>query len=87
MKHLRIQIKKNPKFLNIGILANFEKDYLDLFTIVKQIEKKIGRIKSKRNDPRVIDIDIIDFDNLIKNKKIDLTSPKVPYKKFCLVPY
>ena len=79
--------KKNPKFLNIGILANFEKDYLDLFTIVKQIEKKIGRIKSKRNDPRVIDIDIIDFDNLIKKtKKLILPHPKCHIRNFVLFP-
>ena len=79
--------KKNPKFLNIGILANFEKDYLDLFKIIKLIEKKIGRIKSKRNDPRIIDIDIIDFDNLIKKtKKLTLPHPKCHVRNFVLFP-
>jgi 2-amino-4-hydroxy-6-hydroxymethyldihydropteridine diphosphokinase len=36
---------------------------------IKLIEKKLGRIKTKKNDPRIIDIDIIDFKGEIKNTK------------------
>ena len=55
-----------PKFLNVGILANYNSDYLDLLKEIKLIEKKLGRLKSKKNNPRIIDIDIIDFKGLIK---------------------
>ena len=50
-----------PKFLNIGVSAKFDKEVLELLRLTKLIEKKIGRMKTKKNDPRVIDIDIIDF--------------------------
>ena len=43
-----------PKFLNIGILANFERDFFKLLNVIRLIEKKIGRIKTKKNEPRVI---------------------------------
>jgi 2-amino-4-hydroxy-6-hydroxymethyldihydropteridine diphosphokinase len=61
-----------PKFLNIGILGTFDKNYKELLKIIKIIEKKIGRVKSKKNDPRVCDIDIIDFNGDIIISKISL---------------
>ena len=41
------------------------------------MKKKIGRIKTKKNDPRVCDIDIIDFKGLI----IDKDDLKIPHEK------
>ena len=38
-----------PKFLNIGLLISYKKGYLDLFKNIKNIEKKLGRIKTKKN--------------------------------------
>ncbi len=76
-----------PKFLNIGVLSVFEKDYSNLLKIINLIEKKIGRVKTKKNDPRVIDIDIIDFDGLIKiTKNITLPHPKSHLRNFVLYP-
>ena len=37
-----------PKFLNVGISINFDNDCLDLLKIINLIEKKIGRIKTKK---------------------------------------
>ena len=69
--------QKFPSFLNVGISANYENDEIKLIKEINLIEKKIGRIRSKKNDPRVCDIDIIDFNGLIINKD-DL---KIPHKK------
>ena len=52
---------KHPRFLNVGAIAEFKGDHNKLMQITKLIEKKIGRIKTIKNNPRVIDIDIIDF--------------------------
>ena len=77
-----------PKFLNIGIYANFDRSHFDLLREINLIEKKIGRIKTKRNDPRVIDIDIVDFKGLIKKdlKKLILPHPKSHMRNFVLYP-
>ena len=69
--------KKLPYFLNIGLTASYKNDESQLFKIIKQIENKIGRNKSKKNDPRVCDIDIIDFNTLV----IDKNNLKIPHKK------
>ena len=76
-----------PKFLNVGIIIDFHKNYLDLLNEIKKIEKKLGRIKTAKNDPRIIDIDIIDFNGEIKNtKKLILPHPKCHIRNFVLYP-
>ena len=79
--------KKLPKFANIGILAEYSFDYTKLIKEILLIEKKIGRIKSKKNDPRVCDIDIIDFNGLVKNGKLlKLPHPRSHIRNFVLYP-
>ena len=76
-----------PKFLNVGLIVNYKNNYFDLFKKIKFIEKKLGRIKAKKNDPRIIDIDIIDFKNEIKNtKELILPHPKCHLRNFVLFP-
>tara|TARA_B100001057_G_scaffold482259_1_gene557328 strand:- start:971 stop:1486 length:516 start_codon:yes stop_codon:yes gene_type:complete len=76
-----------PKFLNVGLLIEYNNKQLSLFKIIKQIEKKLGRIKTKKNDPRVIDIDIIDFKGEIKNtKELILPHPRCHLRNFVLYP-
>ena len=76
-----------PNFLNVGLIANCKNNYFDLFKKIKLIEKKLGRIKTKKNDPRIIDIDIIDFKNEIKNtKELILPHPKCHLRNFVLFP-
>ena len=79
--------KNFPKFLNVGILTSFKSDHIKLLKVTKLIEKKIGRIKTKKNDPRVIDIDIIDFNGQIEESKIiNLPHPKSHLRNFVLYP-
>ena len=79
--------KNLPKFANIGLLAEYDFDYTKLIKEISLIEKKIGRVKSKKNDPRVCDIDIIDFNGLIKtNKLLKLPHPRSHSRNFVLYP-
>jgi|TARA_B110001452_G_scaffold94453_1_gene78031 2-amino-4-hydroxy-6-hydroxymethyldihydropteridine diphosphokinase len=79
--------KKYPKFANIGVLVESKYNYLELFKKIKLIEKKMGRIKSKKNDPRVCDIDIIDFMSMsVKTKNLQLPHPRCHLRNFVLYP-
>ena len=76
-----------PKFLNVGLISEYSNKKLILFKKIKQIEKKLGRIKTKKNYPRVIDIDIIDFKGEIKKtKELILPHPKCHLRNFVLYP-
>ena len=79
--------KKLPRFANIGILAEYSFDYTKLIREIFLIERKIGRIRSKKNDPRVCDIDIIDFNGLVKKDKLlKLPHPRSHIRNFVLYP-
>ena len=79
--------KKNPFFLNVGVSVNYDFDEVCLINQLSLIEKKIGRIKSKQDGPRVCDIDIIDFNGLIiKNKSLKIPHEKCHLRNFVLYP-
>ena len=69
--------KKLPNFLNVGVSGTFNKSAKELRKIISIIEMKIGRIKTKKNDPRVCDIDIIDFNG----ENLDTKNLTIPHKK------
>ncbi len=79
--------QKFPKFINIGMMVDYDKNFFDLLNKIKFIEKKLGRINSKKNSPRIIDIDIIDFKSEIKNSNdLILPHPKCHLRNFVLYP-
>ena len=79
--------RKLPFFLNVGVLGDYNKSYLELINTIKKIEKKIGRIKTKKNGPRVSDIDIIDFNNkVINSNNISIPHKKCHIRNFVLFP-
>jgi 2-amino-4-hydroxy-6-hydroxymethyldihydropteridine diphosphokinase len=79
--------KSFPKFLNVGIIIDYKNSYFDLLKEIKIIEKKLGRIQTIKNDPRIIDIDIIDFKSEIKNTdRLILPHPKCHLRNFVLYP-
>ena len=79
--------KNFPKYLNVGLFVEYKSKFIGLFNIIKLIEKKLGRIKTKKNDPRVIDIDIIDFKGEIKKtNELILPHPRCHLRNFVLFP-
>ena len=79
--------KDLPKFVNLGLMVEYNFSYCRLLKKISIIESKIGRIKSKKNDPRVCDIDIIDFNGLIKkNSTLELPHPRCYNRNFVLYP-
>ena len=79
--------KKNPKFLNIGVevLCNDKPEYL--IKKFNKIEKKLQRIRGKKNQPRTCDVDLIDYDGKILNSKnLILPHPKAHLRNFVLFP-
>ena len=79
--------KRLPKFANIGLVADSNYSIKKLFKQIILIEKKIGRIKTKKNDPRECDIDIIDFNGCVKvEKTLILPHPRSHIRNFVLYP-
>ncbi len=80
---------KNPKFLNLVIKANTSLNINELFKLCIIIEKSLGRLRNKKNEPRTCDIDIIDFNSKVINDfKNDLFLPhkSMHLRNFVLIP-
>ena len=76
-----------PKFLNVGLIIEYKTDFISLLNEINLIEKKLGRIKTEKNNPRIIDIDIIDFKGLIRGtNNLTLPHPKCHLRNFVLYP-
>ena len=79
--------KSNPKFVNIMLKGKTILEPIALLERLKKIEKKIGRIRKNKNEPRVCDIDIIDFNRiLLKKKNLQLPHPRLHERNFVLFP-
>ena len=77
---------KNPKFLNVVLEIETNLRPLSLLDLCKNIEKSLGRKKSKKNSPRVCDIDILDYDKRNENNGINLPHPRLHQRNFVLIP-
>ena len=70
-----------PEFINFVLFIETRLNLKKLFLKIKNVERQVGRIKSKRNFPRVCDIDIIDFNGQIIQKKIGNNKINLPHKR------
>ena len=78
-----------PKFINIIIKIKTKLSPLNLLKICHSIESSLGRKRSKKNAPRTCDIDIIDYNQEILNKKsskLVLPHPRMSKRNFVLLP-
>ena len=76
--------KKDPKFINIVISVKTNLPIVDLMSVLLFIEEKLERRRSKKNEPRTCDIDIIDFNNQVLNFHYSNLSLAVPHKKLSI---
>jgi 2-amino-4-hydroxy-6-hydroxymethyldihydropteridine diphosphokinase len=76
-----------PRFLNLVARIQTRLAPLELLTLVKGIEAKLGRTKDKPNAPRPLDIDILFYgDQVIKNRQLTVPHPRLTERAFVLVP-
>ena len=77
----------DPKFINVAAAVKYNKKPLDLLNMITFIESKLGRVRKVKNQPRICDIDIIDFKGIIMNKeKLILPHKNMHNRNFVLLP-
>ena len=82
---------KDPEFVNTVISVESRFHVRKLLDIILKVEKKFGRVRSKKNAPRVLDIDIIDFHSRNINNLRNCSDLIVPHSRvadrlFVLIP-
>jgi len=75
------------KFLNAALKIKTNRSPLMLLKSLKIIEKELGRKKTVRYGPRVIDLDILFYGNKIINRKeLRVPHPKIFEREFVIKP-
>jgi len=76
-----------PKFLNAALKIRTELSPLKLLKNLKKIEKELGRTKTIRYGPRIIDLDILFYaDKIINRKDLKIPHPKIFEREFVIRP-
>jgi len=74
-------------FLNQVIILTSALSHEKMMKRILLIEEKLGRIRTKKWEPRIIDIDILFFnDEIISSENLIIPHPGLHERKFTLVP-
>ena len=76
-----------PDFLNMAVRLETKSNPEDLLKTIMHIEMEMGRERDKKWEPRIIDIDIIFFGDLvIHTPNLTVPHPDMQKRNFVLVP-
>jgi 2-amino-4-hydroxy-6-hydroxymethyldihydropteridine diphosphokinase len=74
-----------PKFLNCVIKVETKLQLRELLGLTKTIEAEMGRRQTFKNGPRIIDIDILFFNDLVVDEPdLKIPHPQITERKFIL---
>lgn len=74
-------------FLNQALLLTTSLTPQELITTILSVEEQLGRRRMEKNGPRVIDIDIIFYNDLVMQvPNLTIPHPQLQNRRFVLVP-
>lgn len=76
----------DPRFVNAVALVDTELSPAGLMTKLHEVETSFGRKRSKKNAPRTLDLDLVDYDGRIETGPPVLPHPRMRDRAFVLVP-
>jgi 2-amino-4-hydroxy-6-hydroxymethyldihydropteridine diphosphokinase len=80
-------VADQPFFLNMALKGETHLTPLALLAHLKHLETKLGRVPSIRYGPRLIDMDILFYDDLILNTPgLAIPHPRLQERAFVLIP-
>ena len=80
-------VTDQPRFHNLALAATTTLEPLALLRGVKAIERDLGRTSGPRYGPRVIDIDLLFYDQLVlQSDELTLPHPRLAERAFVLAP-
>jgi 2-amino-4-hydroxy-6-hydroxymethyldihydropteridine diphosphokinase len=78
-------MKDQGSFLNQALMINTPMSPEDLLKTILDIEQQLGRIRDKKFGPRIIDIDILLYNDVILNlKNLTIPHPQLIHRRFAL---
>lgn len=82
-----VPISDQPWYHNAVIGVATDKTPLDLLKILQNIENNFGRVRTERNAPRMIDLDIVAYHDVVSDdENLILPHPRTHERAFVLYP-
>ena len=76
-----------PNFLNQVIIINSNLSAQKTMQTILKIEEKMGRVRTKKNAPRIIDIDILFFNkDIVAEPNLIVPHPLLQQRRFVITP-
>jgi 2-amino-4-hydroxy-6-hydroxymethyldihydropteridine diphosphokinase len=75
-------------FLNAVAEISTKYSPLELLDLLKSLEKKTGRRRGEKWGPRIIDLDVLAFDQVVfHHPQLDIPHAELTHRRFVLVPF
>ena len=81
-----VPVSDQPWFQNAVVRVDTGLDAAALMAVLHDRESRFGRIRSIRNEARVLDIDIVDFRGEARDDNLQLPHPRMHQRGFVLIP-
>jgi 2-amino-4-hydroxy-6-hydroxymethyldihydropteridine diphosphokinase len=79
--------RDQPDFLNQALEVGTSRDARAWLVTLLDIEERMGRRRADKYGPRVIDIDILFFNNsIIREPGLSIPHPEIQHRRFALTP-
>lgn len=76
-----------PWYINSVLSVETKLSSFQVMDLLLKIESSFGRIRKKKNEPRVIDLDLLIYnDEIINTKNLTLPHPRLHERNFVLFP-
>lgn len=77
-----------PDFLNTVLLGMTILSPMELLEVARKLEADAGRVRTKVNGPRTLDVDLIDYEGVVSNEpELTIPHPRALQRAFVLVPW
>jgi 2-amino-4-hydroxy-6-hydroxymethyldihydropteridine diphosphokinase len=82
-----VGVLDQPRFLNGAAAVETTLAPRELFDVLVEIERSLGRVRKERWGPRVVDLDLLVFgDALVDEPGLHVPHPRLTERKFALEP-
>lgn len=85
-KSAPVPISDQPWYYNAACQLKTQLQPLELYQMLAEIEQNTGRLREKRNEARVLDLDILAYNDVIMAGNFILPHPRMHQRAFVLYP-
>lgn len=82
-----VGFREQPDFLNLACAGHTALEPEALLAALRRVEEELGRVRTHRNAPRLIDVDLLAYDRLVRSGAgLDVPHPRLHERAFVLAP-